>query len=100
MVLYSLTNLSLMKFRSHGRIICYKILELNSCIEAIIGLPDIRMHRLIHRIPSYFDTPDPSYLNVQIHSKEEPPEVKMRDHRLSLLANSEVQRNISIHELH
>ena len=32
---------------------------IDSCIEVIIGLPDIRMYRLIHRIPSYFDTPDP-----------------------------------------
>ena len=36
---------------------------IDSCIEVIIGLPDIRTHRLIHRIPSYFDTPDPSYLD-------------------------------------
>ena len=35
---------------------------IDSCIEVIIGLPDIRMHRLIHRIPSYFDTPDPAYI--------------------------------------
>jgi len=33
---------------------------IDSCIEVIIGLPDIRVHRLIHRIPSYFDTPDPN----------------------------------------
>ena len=41
---------------------------IDSCIEVIIGLPDIRTHRLVHRIPSYFDTPDPSYLDVQVHS--------------------------------
>ncbi len=35
---------------------------IDSCIEVIIGLPDIRSHRLIHRIPSYFDSPDPTYL--------------------------------------
>jgi len=33
---------------------------IDSCIEVIIGLPDIRVHWLIHRIPSYFDTPDPN----------------------------------------
>ena len=47
---------------------------IDSCIEVIIGLPDIRMHRLINSIPSYFNTPDPSYLDVQIHSNEEPQE--------------------------
>jgi hypothetical protein len=31
---------------------------IDSCIEVIIGLPDIRSYRLIHRIPSYFDTPE------------------------------------------
>jgi hypothetical protein len=35
---------------------------IDSCIEVIIGLPDIRSHRLVHRIPSYFDSPDPTYL--------------------------------------
>jgi hypothetical protein len=35
---------------------------IDSCIEVIIGLPDIRSHRLIHCIPSYFDSPDPTYL--------------------------------------
>ena len=35
---------------------------IDSCIEVIVGLPDIRSHRLIHLIPSYFDTPDPTYL--------------------------------------
>ena len=33
--------------------------EIDSCIEVIIGLPDIRSHRLVHRISSYFDSPDP-----------------------------------------
>ena len=32
---------------------------INSCIEVIIGLPDIRSHRLVHRITSYFDSPPP-----------------------------------------
>ena len=35
---------------------------IDSCIEVIVGLPDIRAHRLIHRILSYFVTPDPAYL--------------------------------------
>ena len=35
---------------------------IDSCIEVIIGLPDIRSHWLVHRIPSYFDSPDPTYL--------------------------------------
>jgi hypothetical protein len=35
---------------------------IDSCIEVIIGLPDIRSHRLVHRIPSYFDSPDPTHL--------------------------------------
>jgi len=34
----------------------------DSCIEVIIGLPDIRSHLLVHRIPSYFDSNDPTYL--------------------------------------
>jgi len=37
---------------------------IDSCIEVIIGLPDIRKQRLIHRITSYFDTPDPSFLEA------------------------------------
>ena len=37
---------------------------IDSCIEVIIGLPDIRVHRLIHRIPSYFDTSDPTYFEL------------------------------------
>ena len=32
---------------------------IDSCIEVIIGLPDIRSHRLVHRIPSYFDSEVP-----------------------------------------
>ena len=35
---------------------------IDSCIEVIVGLPDIRSHRMVHRIPSYFDSPDPTYL--------------------------------------
>ena len=60
---------------------------IDSCIKVIIGLPDIHMHRLIHRIPSYFDTPDPSYLDVQIHSNEEPQETNTQDKKLSMIAN-------------
>jgi len=37
---------------------------IDSCIKVIIGLPDIRKQRLIHRIPSYFDTPDPTFLEA------------------------------------
>ena len=33
---------------------------IDSCIEVIIGLPDIRAHRIIHCITSSFDTPDPA----------------------------------------
>ena len=58
------------------------------CIEVIIGLPDICMHRLIHRIPSYFDTPDPAYLDMQIHSNEEPQEMKTQDKKRSIIAKS------------
>ena len=29
--------------------------------EVVVGA-DIRFHRLVHRIPSYFDSPDPMYL--------------------------------------
>ena len=42
---------------------------IDSCIEVIIGLPDIRSYRLVHRIPSYFDTPDPAYLDTQIRQE-------------------------------
>ncbi len=37
---------------------------IDSCIEVIIGLPDIRVQRLIHRIPAYFDTPNPTYFEL------------------------------------
>jgi len=42
---------------------------IDSCIEFIIGLPDIRKQRLIHRIPSYFDTPDPTFLEATYASE-------------------------------
>jgi len=35
---------------------------IDRCIEVIIGLPDIRKQRKVHRIPSYFDTLDPTFL--------------------------------------
>ena len=35
---------------------------IDSCIEVIIDMPDIRSHRLVHGIPSYFDSTDPTYL--------------------------------------
>jgi hypothetical protein len=35
---------------------------IDSCIKVIIEMPDIRSHRLVHRIPSYFDSTDPTYL--------------------------------------
>ena len=61
------------------------------------------MHRLIHRIPSYFDTPDPSYLDKQIDSNEEPQEMKTQDRKLSMIANKEysyVQRIFTMRDLH
>ena len=35
---------------------------IDSSNEVIIGLPDIRSHRLVHHVPSYFDSPDLTYL--------------------------------------
>jgi hypothetical protein len=35
---------------------------IDSCIKVIIGMPDIRSHRLVHRILSYVDSTDPTYL--------------------------------------
>ena len=46
---------------------------IDSCIEVIIGLPDIRSHRLIHLVPSYFDTSNPTYLETQTLSQGETP---------------------------
>ena len=37
---------------------------IDSCIEVIIGLPEIRTRHLIHIIPSYFDTPDSSFFDM------------------------------------
>jgi hypothetical protein len=49
---------------------------IDSCIEVIIGLPNIRSHRLVHRIPSYFDSPDPTYLSPPqgIRKRISPPQ--------------------------
>jgi hypothetical protein len=48
---------------------------IDSCIEVIVGLPNIRSHRLIHIIHSYFDTPDPTYLEPQTTSQGHDPTV-------------------------
>ena len=40
---------------------------IDSCIEVIVRLPDIRSQRLIHLIPSYFDTPDPAFFRQVYH---------------------------------
>jgi len=41
---------------------CIEASVIDSFIEVIIGLPDIRKQRLIYRIPSYFDAPEPAFL--------------------------------------
>ena len=61
---------------------------IDSCIEVIVGLPDIRSHRLIHIIPSYFDTPDPTYLEPQTTSQGHDPTVSRDSATLSLLVPS------------
>ena len=61
---------------------------IDSCIEVIVGLPDIRSLRLIHIIPSYFDTPDPTYLEPQTTSQGQNPPVSRDSATLSLLAPS------------
>ena len=58
---------------------------IDSCIEVIIGLPDIRMHRLIHRIPSYFDTPDPTYLELNANVDDTTSTVREATRPLSLV---------------
>ena len=58
---------------------------IDSCIEVIVGLPDIRSHRLIHLIPSYFDTPDPTYLDPQTNSMRTSRGVPHDSTALSLL---------------
>ena len=58
---------------------------IDSCIDVIIGLPDIRAHRLIHRIPSYFDTPDPAYLEPNANRDGATSNVEKATLPLSLL---------------
>jgi len=58
---------------------------IDSCIEVIIGLPDIRVHRLIHRIPSYYDTPDPTYLELNANMDDTTSTVREAARPLSLL---------------
>ena len=58
---------------------------IDSCIEVIVGLPDIRAHRLIHIIPFYFDTPDPTYLEPQTTSQGHDPTISRDSTTLSLL---------------
>jgi hypothetical protein len=58
---------------------------IDSCIEVIIGLPDIRVHRLIHRIPSYFDTPDPNYFELNTNMNGTTSTVRAATRPLSLI---------------
>jgi len=51
----------------------------------IIGLSDIRSYRLIHRIPLYFDTPDPSYLDPASYQKGSTLDHELPPRRLSSL---------------
>ena len=61
---------------------------IDSCIEVIIGLPDIRSHRLIHLIPSYFDTPDPTYLEPLTNNHQDTSEVSRDSGMVSLVTPS------------
>ncbi len=56
----------------------------------IIGLPDIRSYRLVHRIPSYFDTPDPAYLDMQIHQEEEEGSIELPSTSLSTIVRKDI----------
>ena len=58
---------------------------IDSCIEVIIGLPDIRVHRLIHRIPSYFDTTDPNYIELNASMDDTTFAVRAATRPLSLI---------------
>ncbi len=58
---------------------------IDSCIEVIIGLPDIRGHRLIHGILSYFDTYDPNYLELNANMDDTTSTVRETTRPLSLL---------------
>jgi hypothetical protein len=63
--------------KSDNLFYCIEASVIDSCIEVIIGLPGIRRQRLIHRIPSYFDAPEPAYLEptyiseIKTHSTTE-----------------------------
>ena len=59
---------------------------MDSCIEVNVGLPDIRSHRLIHLIPSYFDTLDHTYLEPQTTKKGTSPGVPRDSATLTILA--------------
>jgi len=58
---------------------------IDSCIEVIIGLPDIRAHRIIHCITSSFDTPDPAYLESNATRDDTTSHVRETTLPLSLL---------------
>jgi len=52
---------------------------IDSCIEVIIGLPDIRVHRLIHRIP------DPTYFELNANMDDTASTVREATRPLSLV---------------
>jgi len=58
---------------------------IDSCIEVIIGLPDVRVQRLIHRIPSYFDAPDPTYFELNANMDDTTSTVREATRPLSLV---------------
>ncbi len=58
---------------------------IDSFIEVIIGLPDIRVHRLIHRISSYFDTPDPNYFELNANMDDTTSSMRTVTRPLSLI---------------
>ena len=70
---------------------------IDSCIEVIVGLPDIRALRLIHIIAFYFDTPDPTYLEPQTTSQGHDPTISRDSATLSLLGPSRkpIQNNVA-----
>ena len=65
-----------------------KWLEQLDSKEDMADMADGPMHHLVHRIPSYFGTLDPTYLDIQIHSTEDTLEEKRQDSKLSLLGRS------------
>ena len=58
---------------------------IDSCIEVIIGVPDIRAHRLIHRTPSYLEIPDPAFLELNANRDDTTSNVGKATLPLSLL---------------